>query len=451
LEYKLAELFDKLKTFPRGGIHPHGNKFYTKDKQIKTASLPPMAVIPMHQHMGGPAECTVKEGDRVEEGMLIGRASGFFSSNVHASVPGKVLSVSDIYLPNSIKSKAVEIEMEGEFSRLGKTNTKRDWVTLSKEEILDNVSAMGIVGLGGATFPTHIKYKIKKKQRLEFLIINGVECEPYLTCDHRLMLERSDEILEGIKILQKLINPENTIIGIEANKPDAIELLLEKVKEKQLDIKIEALRLKYPQGDEKQLIKALIDREVPSGGLPLDIGAVVSNVGTVFAVYEAVAFEKPLIERFVTVTGSVVKEPGNFKVRIGTKISHLIEECGGFTEIPGKVIVGGPMMGFPLCSLDSPVTKGVSGVIALSKKEAKIGEETGCIQCGSCIKACPFGLNPTRLYKLVEHQMYDEALKEDLMDCKECGCCAYVCPARIPLVQGMKLGKLMLHKKKEKT
>jgi electron transport complex protein RnfC len=261
------------------------------------------------------------------------------------------------------------------------------------------------------------------------------------------MLEKTEKVLEGIEIVSRILSPQTVLIGIEENKPDAIEALQGEISRRGVDIQVVALKTRYPQGDEKQLLKALIGREVPSGGLPLDIGAVVSNVGTVYAIYEAVALGKPLIERIVTVTGSALKSPANFKVRIGTPVGNLLEECGGFSGKLGKIVAGGPMMGFALADPDVPVVKGTSGILALSDRESRTVSQTPCIGCGRCMSACPFGLSPTTLYKWIEHREYAEAMSSGLMDCKECGCCAYVCPARIPLVQGMKLGKLMGRKK----
>jgi electron transport complex protein RnfC len=440
----------RTSSFPAGGVHPHENKEYTSHVPIRNAPIPSRPVIPLHQHMGKPAQCIVNVGDELREGMLIGKADGFFSANVHSPVPGKVAEITDIYLPNGIKSQAVVAELEGEFDRSGKNRERRQWESLSAKELLDKIQEMGIVGLGGATFPAHMKYFIREGLKAEYFVVNGVECEPYLTSDHRLMLEKTKEILEGTRIVQKILEPDHVLIGIEANKPDAVETMMKAVLEEGLDFQVRVLNVRYPQGDEKQLLKALIDREVPSGGLPIDIGAVVSNVGTIFSIYEAVVFDKPVIERFVTVSGSVIKEPANLKVRIGTPVRDLIEECGGFTDMPAKLVSGGPMMGFALADIDSPVTKGTSGIVALSRREAPVRRETSCIHCGQCIRSCPFGLNPTELYRLIDHQQYDSALSEGLMDCKECGCCAYSCPAGIPLVQGIKLGKLISRKKKVK-
>ena len=439
------------KTFGPGGVHPHDHKGLTRGIAIRNAPLPSVAVVSMAQHMGKPAECVVQVGDPIREEMLIGRADGVFSANVHSPVPGKVSEIRDVYLPNGVKSPAVIIAMEGEFDRSGKGREKdlRDWSGASGKELLEKVTEKGIVGLGGATFPTHIKYLIREGRSCETLVINGVECEPYLTADHRLMLERADEILAGVSIVRRILDPRRVIIGIEENKPDAIAHMSQRASAAGLDCEVVPLRVRYPQGDEKQLLKALIGREVPSGGLPIDIGAVVSNVGTAYAIYEAVVLNKPLIERFVTVTGGAVRSPGNFKVRIGTSLKDLIDECGGFKEPPVKVVAGGPMMGFAVVDLDMPVTKGVSGVLALSRREAGGTGRTSCIRCGRCVASCPFGLNATRLYKLIDHQEVQAALDGGLMDCKECGCCSYVCPAGIPLAQGLKLGKLLSRMKKK--
>lgn len=436
------------KTFSKGGIHPHDYKSYTEKKPIRNAHIPSISIIPMHQHMGKPAECIVQVGDLLKEGMLIGRSTGFFSANIYSPVPGTVTEIKEIYLPNGLKCQAVVVELAGEFDRSGKDEKKHEWEQLSGKELLDKISDMGIVGLGGATFPTHVKFSIKEGASVEYFVVNAVECEPFLTCDHRLMLEKTAEIMEGVRIVKKILNPDHVIIGIETNTPDAIEEMRRINEVKGLGFEIVPLKTQYPQGDEKQLLKATINREVPSGGLPLDIGAVVANVGSIFAIYEAVALNKPLVERVVTVTGSIIKNPSNLKAKIGTKIGELIEECGGFTEEPGKIVVGGPMMGFTTFDLDMPVTKGVSGILAFSKKEIKSARETSCIQCGRCIKACPLGLNPTTLFKWIDHLDYDQAQEIGLFDCKECGCCSYVCPAKLPLVHTMRLGKLMLRKKK---
>ena len=434
-----------IRTFGGGGVHPHDFKSFSNTVSIRNAPIPPEAVIPLQQHMGAPAQCLVEVGDTVREGMLIGKAPGVFSANVHASIPGKVKEIRDIYLATGMPSKAVVVEFEGEFER-GDTGPG-EWREKDPQELLDMIREQGIVGMGGATFPTPIKFTTREGSPVETFVVNGVECEPFLTADHRLMLEKTECILEGIEIVRRILSPRSVLIGVEENKSDAIETLRGEIERKGAEIEVVVLKTRYPQGDEKQLLKALTGREVPSGGLPLDIGAVVSNVGTVYAIYEAVALGKPLIERIVTVSGPALKNPANFKVRIGTPVGSLLEECGGFASSPGKIVAGGPMMGFALADPGVPVVKGTSGILVLSERQSRAELQTPCIGCGRCVAACPFGLSPTTLYKWIEHREYQEAMAAGLMDCKECGCCGYVCPAHIPLIQGMKLGKLMARKK----
>ena len=438
-----------VKTFPKGGIHPPDMKQLSKDGSIVNAIIPPISRVPLSQHIGSPSECVVTAGDEVQEEMLIGKSTGFISANVHSPVPGVVKKIEPILLPTGVSSQAVVIEFQGEFNRIGKQHEKQIWDNLEKEQLIRKVLDMGIVGMGGATFPTHVKFTVPRQKKAEYFVVNGVECEPYLTADYRLMLEKTAEILTGIRIIQKILGVSKTFIGIELNKPDVIEIMTKAADESDLDIKVVPCKMKYPQGDEKQLLKAILGKEVPSGGLPLDIGAVVSNVGTIFAVYEAVVWDKPLIERIVTVSGGAIAQPGNMKVRIGTSVGTLIEECGGFRKRPEKIVMGGPMMGFALCDMETPVMKGTSGILAFTKKECGGARETSCIQCGRCIQACPMGLNPTKLYKNIDNGEYAGAGEMGLMDCKECGCCAFVCPAHIHLVQGMKWGKGMLKKAKK--
>ena len=432
-----------------GGIHPHDMKHLAKEMEITNAIIPPLSVIPMSQHIGSPAECLVQKGDEVTEEMLIGKSTGFISAHIHSPVPGSVSSVEEIILPNGVATQAVKIELKGEFNRLKNEHDKKEWSGMSKEELLQIIVDRGIVGLGGATFPTNVKYSIPRGKHADYFVVNGVECEPYLTADYRLMLEKTAELFEGIRIVKKILEPKEIYIGVEINKPDVIDIMRKAAAELDDQIQVIPLEMKYPQGDEKQLLKAILDKEVPSGGLPIDIGAVVSNVGTIFAIYEAVAFSKPLIERIVTVSGKAIKQPGNFKVRIGTTVGNLIDECGGLVKEPQKLVMGGPMMGFAVCDLDTPVTKGTSGILALTPRECRRSARTACIQCGRCIQVCPMGLQPTKLYKNIEHMKYENALDLDLMDCKECGCCGFICPANLPLVQSMRLGKAMAKKRKK--
>lgn len=437
-----------VKSFSKGGLHPHDMKHLAKSGKIVNAAIPPVSVVPLSQHIGSPSECLVAVGDKVQEEMLIGKSTGFISANIHSPVPGVVKKIDSVILPTGISSTAVVIELQGEFNRLGKKHDQQKWEQYDKDYLVKKVLEMGVVGMGGATFPTHVKLTVPRQKKVEYFLVNGVECEPYLTADYRVMLERTAEILEGIRIVQKILNQHKTYIGIEINKPDAIELMAKAAGESDLDVEVVPLKMKYPQGDEKQLLMATIGKEVPSGGLPLDIGAVVSNVGTIVAIYDAVVWNKPLIERIVTVSGGAIAHPGNFKVRLGTSVGSLIEEAGGFFKKPKKIVMGGPMMGFALCDLETPVMKGTSGILALTARESKQAAETPCLQCGRCINVCPMGLVPTRLYKNIEHGEYETASEMGLMDCKECGCCGYICPAQIPLVQGMKWGKRMLKKVK---
>jgi H+/Na+-translocating ferredoxin:NAD+ oxidoreductase subunit C len=435
-------------TFPLGGIHPVERKGPTRNMASANAIIPSRCIVPLQQHIGAPAEPLVGKGDVVGEGMLIGQAKGFVSANIHSPVPGTVKEIKSIYLPNGVRTDAMVIELEGEFERLGKEQTTRDWSGMDGPELLNIIRENGIVGMGGATFPTHVKFSLPKGRRCEYLILNGTECEPYLSADHRLMVERPDQVLEGLLIVAKLLQAANVIIGIETNKPDAIAAMQEAAKDAGADCRVAPLKIKYPQGDEKQLIKAITGREVPSGGLPLDIDCVVSNAGTLHAIYEAVVLSRPLIDRLVTVSGGAIAKPANLKVRIGTPIGELINECGGFSKVPAKIVTGGPMMGQTIYDLDLPVTKGTSGILALTEHEVNAAPRTACLQCGRCVDACPIGLEPTRLFKLIDHFEYEEAVADGLMDCRECGSCGYICPARIPLVQGMRIGKLMARKKK---
>lgn len=435
-----------LRTFPKGGIHPPGRKNLTNQKAIRQVPLPAVCTVPMQQHLGAPANCVVEKGDTVSRGMVIGEQNGFISSGVHSPVDGIVQSITEVYLPNGIASKAVVIETAEEQSGVSVEN--RDWKSLDKEELIGIIKDSGVVGMGGATFPAYVKYTIPKGKSARHLVINGVECEPYLSADHRLMLESRDAIIEGIRILQYLTGAEKVAIGIEINKPDAIKAMREALKESGLKGDVVPLKLKYPQGDEKQLLKAVTGLEVPSGGLPIDIGAVVSNVGTVNAVYEAVVQGKPLYERVVSVSGGAVKNPSNVKAVVGTTVQELIDFCGGLKQEPEKIVIGGPMMGFTIYDTETPIAKGTSGILLLTKKEVAAGSSTACLSCGRCVSACPMGLNPTRMFKNIDHGDYQAAMDNGLMDCKECGCCAYSCPAHIPLVQGMRLGKKMGRKKK---
>ncbi|HPT21759.1 MAG TPA: electron transport complex subunit RsxC [Bacteroidales bacterium] len=430
-----------LKTFPSGGIHPPENKL-TANIQIGHLPVPESVTIPLSQHIGAPATLIVNKGDYVKTGQLIATAKGFVSSNIHSSVSGKVNKIDTIIDTSGYRQPAVFIDVEGDewIETIDKSDKIVRDITLSPEDIKKRLLDSGIVGMGGATFPSHVKLAVPEGKRCNILIINGVECEPYLTSDHRLMLEKGEEILIGISLLMKTLKVEKAKIGIENNKPDAIAHLT-KLAAGFKGITVHALKLKYPQGAEKQLIKALTDREVPSGHLPLDVGAVVHNVGTAYAVYEAVQKNKPLFERVVTITGKSLTKPGNFVVRIGTPISRLIEAAGGLPGDTGKIVSGGPMMGKAISNQDVPVIKGTSGIVVFPENESEREESGPCIRCSKCISVCPLNLEPFLLMKLSEKGLFERAEKERITDCMECGSCSYTCPAHRPLLDYIRLGK----------
>ncbi|MGE0021672.1 MAG: electron transport complex subunit RsxC [Draconibacterium sp.] len=430
-----------LKTFKIGGVHPPENKISANAK-IEQLPLPKIVFIPVAQHIGAPATPVVNKGDAVKVGQLIAKSSSFVSTNIHAPVSGKVKKVDVAPDSTGYTKQGIFIDVEGDewMDEIDRSETLVKTTDLDGKAIIQKIQDAGIVGLGGATFPTHVKLVPPMGMTAKVLLINGVECEPYLTSDHRLMLEKPDEIIVGTQLLMKAMNVEKAAIGIENNKPDAIQLLTDKAKGYK-GIEIVPLKVKYPQGGEKQLIKAVTGREVPSGGLPIAVGAVVSNVGTAFAVYEAIQKNKPLFERVVTVTGKGVKKPSNFKVRIGTPTSELIEAAGGMPENTGKIISGGPMMGKALASVDVPVTKGTSGILILDEKTANRPEYIDCIRCSRCVSVCPMGLEPYLLMTLSEKQIFDRAENERVMDCIECGSCSYTCPSNRPLLDYIRFGK----------
>jgi electron transport complex protein RnfC len=430
-----------LKTFKKGGVHPAENKF-SANAPIVTAEIPKVAIIPLGMHIGAPANPIVKKGDTVKTGQLIAQSSGFVSANIHASVSGTVAKIDNVLDSSGFSRNAIHINVEGDewIETIDKTSDIVKEIKASPEEIIKKVQEAGIVGLGGATFPSHIKLAVPPGKKAEVLLINGVECEPYLTADHRLMLEKGMEVLIGTQLLMMALNVDKAYIGIENNKPDAIKQLTNLANDFK-GIEITPLKVKYPQGGEKQLIKAIIHREVPSGALPIDVGAVVHNVGTAFAVYEAVQKNKPLFERVVTVTGKSISNPSNFMVRIGTPTSQLIEAAGGFPNDTGKVVSGGPMMGKALKSLDAPIGKGSSGVLLFKNEEAARKPIEPCIRCGKCVAVCPMGLEPYLLMTLADKKMWGESEAERTMDCIECGSCMYTCPADRPLLDYIRLGK----------
>lgn len=433
-----------LKTFPRGGVHPVENKFSAGNKISKIA-LPKTVTIPLSQHLGAPAEVMVERGDQVKTGQAIGASIGFISSNIHSSVTGKVLKVDKSLDSSGYKKIAVSIEVtEDEWlPEIDRSSDLKKEITIGGEEIIKKTLEAGIVGMGGATFPSHVKMSVPKGKKAELVILNGVECEPFLTSDHRLMLEKGEEILVGLRLIMKALGVNKGMVGIENNKRDAIDHFTQLSKQYS-GIEIFALKVKYPQGGEKQLIKALTGREVPSGGLPIDVGVVVHNVGTAFAVYEAIQKNKPLIERVVTVTGQNVSAPSNLLARIGTPVNLLIEASGGIPENTGKIINGGPMMGKALNSVAVPVMKGTSGILLIPEQESSRRKVDPCIRCSKCITVCPMGLEPYLLMTLTEKEKYEKLEDDKVMDCIECGSCSYTCPANRPLLDYIRLGKFNL-------
>ena len=431
-----------MNTFTIGGVHPQPNKL-TAGKKIETLALPKQAVFPLSQHIGAPAVPCVQKGDTVRVGTRIAEPGGFMSASIHSSVSGKVAKIDSIVDASGLRKPAIFIDVEGDEwePSIDRTDTVILQNNMSREEILEKIKNSGIVGMGGACFPTHVKLSPPKDCTIDTLIINAVECEPYLTADHRLILEHPDEIIVGVKIILKVLGIDRAVIGIEANKPDAIELMNSKLSMVS-GIEVMPLKMKYPQGGEKQLIEAVTGRQVPPPpALPANVGCVVQNVGTVFAIYEAVMKNKPLIERIVTVTGKNVKKPCNLKVRMGTPVSQLLEYAGGMPEDTGKLISGGPMMGRPLLDETAPVVKGTSGVLLIPEKDAIRREERNCIRCAKCVQACPMGLEPYLLATASESGDWECAEENWIMSCIECGCCQSTCPSRRPLLDWVRLAK----------
>jgi len=431
--------------FP-GGTHPPEKKFAAAEP-IREFPPPEMLSVPLSQHIGVPAAPTVKPKDLVARGQVIGEAKGFVSAPVHSPVSGTVLKIEKRPDPFGRPIDYVVIQNDGEERWSEGCDVERDYAAMSAEEIKSAVAAAGIVGMGGATFPTHVKLSPPPDKSVDTVILNGVECEPYLTCDHRLMLEKGREILEGFRLLKRALGASRGIVGIEANKPDAYEKMRSLAEEAGDGLEVELLPVRYPQGAEKQLIKALLDREVPSGGLPLDVGVVVNNVGTAYAVYQACAFGRPLIERVVTVTGEGVSRPANLLCRIGTPVRLLLDEAG-LVAGADKVIFGGPMMGLAQYDLDLPVTKGSSGVLVL--KNAKAYRSRACIRCGACVRGCPMRLVPSSISVACEAGAADLFEELNVLDCIECGVCTYVCPARRPIVHQIKWAKAVVASRRRK-
>ncbi len=425
----------------RGGVHPPENKKLSSGKEIIPIPPAEILIFPLSQHTGAPCQPVVKKGDKVKRGTLLGTSEKLISSPIHSSVSGTVKSIENNSHPVIGRFQSVVIENDKQDIAEESISPKKNTENLSPNEIIKIIRDSGIVGLGGAAFPTHVKLSPPKEKVIDTFIANGAECEPYLTCDHILMMEMGKEIVEGIKLVRKILNVKRCIIAIEDNKPDAIEQM-KKLTQRE-NIEVVSLKVKYPQGGEKQLIKTVLGREVPSGGLPMDVGVLVHNVGTLLAIYEAVNFGKPLYERVITVTGAVEK-CGNYLVRIGTPVKDILNFCGVDWDNAGKIILGGPMMGISQQDIETPIVKGTSGILVQNKDEVIKDEEAPCMRCGRCVESCPAYLLPTQIAKVVRAEKWERLDELHIKDCIECGVCSYVCPSKIPIVQYVKLGKIRI-------
>ena len=439
-------VFNRL-TF-RHGVHPPELKQLTADVRIRRLSYPKEVALPLSQHTGKPAKPIVRAGDRVERGDLIGEADGWVSSPIHASASGTVTGIDLCPHPDGTFKPAIRIAVEPFSAQIPRPRLVPDWRGLSRDGLLEAIRHAGVVGLGGAAFPTHVKLKPPPDKPIELILINGCECEPYLTTDHRSMAEFPDRIHLGIRIMMKILGVSKVVIGVERNKPDAIAAL-ERTRPADLDVSILPLTVKYPQGAEKMLIKAVTGREVPSGKLPLDVGVIVQNAASVATIAEVFESGMPLVERIVTVTGLGIRKPSNLIVPVGTRLGDLIAACGGMTDDAREIVFGGPMMGAAQANLQTPLTKGTTGVLVLAERECKVQESHPCIRCGHCLDACPVFLNPQQLGKLAAAARYEEMQADfHLMDCMLCGCCSYVCPSNIPLSQQFAASKVALRQRK---
>lgn len=439
----------KNRTF-KGGINPPGYKELTNGKPIVKANDPKVVYIPLQQHIGVPCKSAVKVGEYVKMGQKIGVSVAFVSAPVHSSVSGIVKGIEPMYTPSGAKVDTIIIESDGLDEPHESMKPKGNLEDLSPSEIIEIIKEAGITGLGGAGFPTHVKLSPPPEKKIDTFILNGAECEPFLTPDHRSMLEMFEKIVFGTKALMKALNTENGIIAIEKNKMDAIEAFKAVLKDSD-NIKLVTMETKYPQGDEKRIINAILGKEVPSGGLPMDVGCVVNNVSTAKAVADAILEGKTLYERIVTVTGHIVKEPMVLLAKIGTPIQELIEQCGGFTETPGKILIGGPMMGKSQFTTAVPIIKTTGGILGLSKEETKPVKVSPCIKCGQCLDVCPVYLQPLYISAYSLQNKFDEAEKYRALDCVECGACSYICPAKRPLSESIKIAKNEILKKRKKS
>ncbi|MGM0688999.1 MAG: electron transport complex subunit RsxC [Bacillota bacterium] len=434
----------------KGGVHPDYYKEITATMAVTAMKAPDKVVIPLQQHIGAPCEPleSIEVGTEVKSGQKIADSSGFVSAPIHASVSGKITAIGPFSHPLGRPVQSITIESDGQDHWAESIEPDGDLDKLSQDDLRKIIREAGIVGLGGATFPAHVKLSPPPDKTIDIVVINGAECEPYLTADHRVMLEKPEKIVFGLKVMIKALGAGKGIIGVEDNKADAIRVM-EKAVAKEESITVMPLHTKYPQGAEKMLIQVTTGRKVPSGGLPLEIGVVNHNVGTAVAITNAIREGKPLIERVLTVTGSGINHPANLMVRIGTLVSEVIAACGGMTENTRKLIIGGPMMGLTQPDPEVPVIKGTSGILALTDEDVYIAESSPCIRCAKCVSVCPVQLMPTSIAQAAEHELFKRAEKLNAMDCFECGCCAYICPSKIPLVQLIRIAKAEIAKTKK--
>ena len=434
---------ESLLTFPKGGIHPPDEKALSQDCAVEVMPTPEEAEILLHQHFGAPCKPLVKKKDRVEEGDLIGQVEKGLGANLHASVSGTVKGIGFSAHPISVKAPSILLETDPDAAP--KSYPTLPWENLSPQQLLEKIKAAGIVGIGGAGFPTHVKLSPPPEAKVDTLILNGAECEPYLTTDHRLMVEYPDKVIEGARIILRILGINECHVGIESNKPDAITAMKKAVSEsnnKGARILIDPVKVKYPQGSEKQLIESITNRRVPGFGLPFDVGVIVQNVGTAKAIYDAVVHEKPLYEKIVTISGRGINRPANLFVKIGTRVRDIVSHLGGVRPELSKIVMGGPMMGFAVSTMDIPITKTTSGVLFLTDAEINSKPHGQCIRCGWCLNVCPMGISPNEIGIYVEAGRADETSRFGVFECFECGCCAYTCPAKRPLVQFIRLAKM---------
>ena len=441
--------FNLIKQSFQHGVHPEHLKAQTQDLPIQRVPFISNYVMPLNQHIGAPCKSVVEKTQKVKRGELIASAGGFVSTDLHSPVTGRIKEIGEFRTYDGNFSPAIEIEADPYASQKPDIGAAIDWAPLDIDEFIKAVQSAGIVGMGGAAFPAHVKFSIPEGSKIRYSLINGAECEPYLTNDHRLMMERPEALLKGAEIVRQKLGAEETVIGVELNKPESIEVLNQHI-EPGDPVRVVPLEVKYPQGAEKMLIKSIFDREVPAGQLPRDVEVNVNNVSTIVAIADYFEQAMPLIERIVTVSGPGVTYPANLIVPLGTPIREVLRFCGGLKDETKEVIMGGPMMGRPVATLDAPVVKGCSGILAFTEEQTSRPKEYPCIRCGRCLEACPYFLNPARFARLAKARMFEEMDNYSVFDCVECGCCTFACPSSIPIVQLIRTGKDQLRDTKAK-